>query len=484
MVGNMFGEEHPAIIPYNGNLVTCYSAWKEKRSQMMDRMRQITQKNIEIATKHFGENSIHILYHMSANLINRIAIGEINTNAEANPIIKKMREVITRYHGDPKMLVNQLFFQIQLLYAQMLQSSAGGRPEDSIDLLRVVSEIYSYVLTSQVKYCRYNVKHPFLEQTYWNVGVFNRSLKKFGDSLMTWKRLEELQKDLYGDRSPVLLFTWKNIGTCYLGIGQSDQALKYFEDCITLLQELPVDEDKQAVKTKDKVELVGLKQNLYLTHATDRNFAAALEMAESCIELSADLYGPRSKKLPAKLYQKATSLLQLGKKEQAIDAIKKAIDIFENPEEAAVPAEEKEGLDTKAAQATEEQLSFQRIQFQNFLASVLYMQGRDWDQVVEASEKGIQLCQDFKGGELMAEADKQGKEFANIKLKAMARSKNMSALDLREQLNASKDQENQEDGKPEAIAISRNAVLLQTAAAYFVASAAVLGYIAYQRGRG
>ena len=52
-----------------------------------------------------------------------------------------------------------------------------------------------------------------------NVAIFNRSLKKFGESLMTWKRLEELQKDLYGERSYVLLFTWKNIGTCYLGIG-------------------------------------------------------------------------------------------------------------------------------------------------------------------------------------------------------------------------------------------------------------------------
>ena len=113
MVGSLFGEDHPAIIPYNGNLVTCYSSWKEKKNEMMERMRQIIKKNIEIATNHFGEDSIHILYHMSANLINKIALGEINTNAEANPIIKKMREVITTFHnGDQKMLINQLFFQI------------------------------------------------------------------------------------------------------------------------------------------------------------------------------------------------------------------------------------------------------------------------------------------------------------------------------------------------------------------------------------
>lgn len=55
---------------------------------------------------------------------------------------------------------------------------------------------------------------------------------------------------------------------------------------------MPVDDDKETVKTKDKVELMSLKQNLYLTYATDRNFELALEMAESCIELSSDLYGP------------------------------------------------------------------------------------------------------------------------------------------------------------------------------------------------
>jgi len=39
-----------------------------------------------------------------------------------------------------------------------------------------------------------DMKHPFLEGTYLNIAVFNRSMKKFGDSLMMWKRLETLQK--------------------------------------------------------------------------------------------------------------------------------------------------------------------------------------------------------------------------------------------------------------------------------------------------
>jgi len=187
-------------------------------------------------------------------------LGEINTNAEANPLIKWMREVITTFHGgDPRALANQFFFQIQLLYAQILSASTNGRPEDSIELLRVVSEIYTYVLTAQVKYCRYDMKHPFLEQTYLNIAIFNRSLKKFGDSLQTWQRLEALQKAVYGERSPVLLFTWKNIGTCHLGVGQSDQAREYFEKCIELQGKLPVDDDKEKIKERDRAELASLQ---------------------------------------------------------------------------------------------------------------------------------------------------------------------------------------------------------------------------------
>lgn len=69
-----------------------------------------------------------------------------------------------------------------------------------------------------------------------------------------------------------------------------------------MLEELPVDDDKKAIKLKDKTEILSLKQNLYLTYATDRNFEQALEMAENCIEMTTELYGPRSKKLSAKFY--------------------------------------------------------------------------------------------------------------------------------------------------------------------------------------
>ena len=62
----------------------------------------------------------------------------------------------------------------------------------NIELKRVISEIYHFVLGAQVKYCKLDMKHPFLENTYMNVAIFNRTMKSFGESLMMWKRLESL----------------------------------------------------------------------------------------------------------------------------------------------------------------------------------------------------------------------------------------------------------------------------------------------------
>ena len=45
IIGNMFGEDHPAIIPYNGNLVTCYSANKDKFTEKEPKMKAIIAKN-------------------------------------------------------------------------------------------------------------------------------------------------------------------------------------------------------------------------------------------------------------------------------------------------------------------------------------------------------------------------------------------------------------------------------------------------------
>jgi len=86
MIGNMFGDEHPAILMYNGNLVTCLSLSMSKpkisdieRAEIKKTIRQIIDKNLLIARTTYGEDSIHLLYFLSSTLTNLIALGEIQT---------------------------------------------------------------------------------------------------------------------------------------------------------------------------------------------------------------------------------------------------------------------------------------------------------------------------------------------------------------------------------------------------------------------
>ena len=109
MIGAMFGEDHPAIISYNGNLVTCYSNTKDKEKveSRHETVKQIIEKNMKIAEKSYSEESIHFLYHVSGNLINKLALGEILSPTAANPLIQKMRKIITKFNGgDPRKLSN------------------------------------------------------------------------------------------------------------------------------------------------------------------------------------------------------------------------------------------------------------------------------------------------------------------------------------------------------------------------------------------
>lgn len=70
----------------------------------------------------------------------------------------------------------------------------------------------------------------------------------------------------------MMLFTWKNIGMCYLLTGQCAEAKKMFEKCIDLLKSLPIDSVNEQEIKKDKQELANLSQNMYLSDVSDRKY--------------------------------------------------------------------------------------------------------------------------------------------------------------------------------------------------------------------
>lgn len=74
IITSMFGDTHPCIMAFNTNLVTCYSINQKSKEEKKGIMSQIIEKNFTIAKNTYGIESIHLLYHLSCYLINKIAI--------------------------------------------------------------------------------------------------------------------------------------------------------------------------------------------------------------------------------------------------------------------------------------------------------------------------------------------------------------------------------------------------------------------------
>ncbi len=84
--------------------------------------------------------------------------------------------------------------------------------------------ILLYVLKKQLEYVGFRQNHPFLEQTVVNLAVFYRSSEQLESSLQMWHQLRRIQEAMYGEDHEVLIFTHKNIGISYLGLGMSEKA--------------------------------------------------------------------------------------------------------------------------------------------------------------------------------------------------------------------------------------------------------------------
>lgn len=109
--------------------------------------------------------------------------------------------------------------------------------------------------------------------------------------------------------------------------------MKVFEECIALVNKLAKPTDKAEHKKKDKLEIAQFHQNIYLCNVSLRKFDNANESSQKCIDIMAEIFGPKSKRLASKNFQKANSCLNMNKHAEATKFIRLAIDIHENPVE-------------------------------------------------------------------------------------------------------------------------------------------------------
>lgn len=125
---------------------------------------------------------------------------------------------------------------------------------------------------------------------------------------------------------------------------------------------------------------------------SDRSFQEALTAQEESLALTKKIFGERSRKVSGKMYMKANCLFNMGKRSEAKDVISQCIEIHDNADPDLKPEwEEAKEEGEKAAESLDMQLQLNRIQYQNFLSSILFMNG-DYLETVESCNKGLQLC--------------------------------------------------------------------------------------------
>lgn len=118
MIGECYSENHPCILEFNSNLIEVYSNMDEaKKTKTV----LIGEKNLEIAHKFYGDDSIFALRYMLSYASN--CIGALKLQ-EAQTSIANMRKIVQRFHDDnPHDLMNQYLFLGQVLISITLMST-------------------------------------------------------------------------------------------------------------------------------------------------------------------------------------------------------------------------------------------------------------------------------------------------------------------------------------------------------------------------
>ena len=91
----------------------CYQMNEETQASKKDVMNQLLDKNLEIAKKTYGNESIHMLKHQFVHFMCKMAISNTQDQNQAKFIIQMMVQIIQKFHGQTDGdISNQFYYQI------------------------------------------------------------------------------------------------------------------------------------------------------------------------------------------------------------------------------------------------------------------------------------------------------------------------------------------------------------------------------------
>lgn len=424
MIGEIFSDNHPVIMDYNSNLVDLYSNKNEPEEKA--KTVQISEKNLEIARQFYGPDSMFTIKHELALGSNKIGNLQL-TEAQEN--IANIRKIVQRYHDDnPRDLMNQYLFLGQVLVAITLMSTTSA---DSAD------RILSYVMMKQLEYVEGNRNHPFLEQTVTNLAILKRSQQDYHVALQLFEQLRRIQEAAYGPDNEAIIYTYKNVGVCYLALGIPERAEEYYLKALNLMQLISesnpvvVEEGGEDPFKEDKEQLASIYFNLYLSAQSNDDKVKAREYNLKAMELNKQVHGENSLQVSNGYFISANLSLRSGDPDLSHKEMLEALKLFESESDQDL-------------KKSKDEMLLIRVRYYINLAQINYIKG-DYAEAAKWLDLGIEITANEANYTFETHEDfkKHNRELNSIKLKCDAKSKGVSSYDLKRQLEA------KEAGKPQ-----------------------------------
>lgn len=82
---------------------------------------------------------------------------------------------------------------------------------------------------------------------------------------------------MYGDQNEVLVYTYKNIGICYLALGLPEKAEENYTKALTIMNVLGDQSSDNELLKEDREQLAAIYFNLYLSALSNEDKEKAIE---------------------------------------------------------------------------------------------------------------------------------------------------------------------------------------------------------------
>lgn len=121
-----------------------------------------------------------------------------------------------------------------------------------------------------------------------NLALYYRSNESYSEALQMFWQLRKIQEHMFGPIGEALVYTIKNIGICYLALGDSQKAEENYLVALDIIEKLKTSRKPssktQQLEKEDYEQLAAIYFNLYLTSMQKQDKQKSKDYNLKCLE--------------------------------------------------------------------------------------------------------------------------------------------------------------------------------------------------------